>query len=97
MKITKEEVKHVANLARLALSEEEKEAFTTQLDKILEYADKVKELNTEFVSPTAHPLAIRNVFREDKVRPSLPVEDVLSNAPEREGNYFKVPRIVEQD
>jgi len=97
MRITKEEVEHVANLARLALSEDEKEALAAQLNKILEYADKLKELNTEGVNPTAHPLPVKNVFREDEVRPSLPVEDVLSNAPQREGDYFKVPRIVELD
>ncbi|HHV62329.1 MAG TPA: Asp-tRNA(Asn)/Glu-tRNA(Gln) amidotransferase subunit GatC [Firmicutes bacterium] len=97
MPITKQDVEHVAALARLELGEEEKESLTEQLGKILEYADKLKELDTEGVPPTAHPLPIKNVFREDRVRPSLPVEDALANAPEREGSFFKVPRIMETD
>lgn len=94
-KITRQEVEHVASLARLSLGEAELEAFAEQLGKILQYADKLKELNTEGVPPTAHPLPIRNVFREDVARPSLPVEEALSNAPDRDGDFFRVPSIVE--
>ncbi|HHY98190.1 MAG TPA: Asp-tRNA(Asn)/Glu-tRNA(Gln) amidotransferase subunit GatC [Firmicutes bacterium] len=97
MPISKKDVEHVANLARLELDEAEKEEFTRQLASILEYADKLKQLDTEKVNPTAHPLPVRNVFREDEVRPSLPIEEVLRNAPERSGNFFKVPKIMETE
>ncbi|MBI5166177.1 MAG: Asp-tRNA(Asn)/Glu-tRNA(Gln) amidotransferase subunit GatC [candidate division NC10 bacterium] len=95
MKITKREVEHVARLARLELTEEEKERFTRELNSILTYFDKLNELNTEDVEPTSHVIPIVNVFREDEVRPSYPREEVLSNAPEEEEAFFKVPRILE--
>ena len=95
MKISREEVEHVAKLARLRLTEEEKEKFGKQLNRILEYVEKLNELNTEKVESTSHVVPLKNVLREDEVQPSLPVEDVLSNAPDKKGNYFKVPRIIE--
>lgn len=92
--ITRADVEHVALLARLELSEKEKEIYTEQLAKILEYAAVLQELDTADVPPTAHVLPLHNVFREDRVRDHLPVDEVLANAPDREGNYFKVPRII---
>jgi len=95
MKITVKEVEYVARLAYLELGEEEKEKFTSQLNGILEYVDKLNELDTSNVEPTSHVLPIVNVFKEDKVEESYPIEDILGNAPEREGNFVKVPRVVE--
>ncbi|MCK4325708.1 Asp-tRNA(Asn)/Glu-tRNA(Gln) amidotransferase subunit GatC [bacterium] len=95
MKISKKDVEHVAKLARLRLAEEEKEKFGKQLSEILEYVEKLNELDTEKVEPTSHVVPLKNVMREDEVRPSLPVEDVLRNAPVREGKYFKVPKIIQ--
>ncbi len=94
MKISKEEVEHVARLARLRLTEEEKEKFGRQLNRILEYVEKLNELDTENVESASQVIPLQNVLREDEVKPSLPVEDVLSNAPDKKGNYFKVPRII---
>lgn len=95
MKITREEVDHVALLARLKFSEQEKERFTLQLNSILEYMGKLAELNTFQVEPTYHALGQSNVFREDGVRPGLPQELTLSNAPDKEGGFFRVPKIIE--
>lgn len=92
--ITRADVEYVALLARLELNEEEKELYTRQLGKILEYASILQQLDTSEVPPTAHVLPLQNVFREDRVGEDLPVEEVLANAPDREGNYFKVPRII---
>jgi aspartyl-tRNA(Asn)/glutamyl-tRNA(Gln) amidotransferase subunit C len=91
--LTKAEVEHVALLARLDLSDEEKERYTTQLAKILEYAKILDELDTADVSPTAHVLPLQNVFRPDRVGPHLPAEDVVGNSPDEEDGFFKVPRI----
>ncbi len=94
-KITLQEVEHVARLARLDLSEPEKERMRSQLDAILTYIDKLRQLNTEGVEPTSHAIPIENVMREDEVRPCFPAEGMLANAPEREGDFFRVPRIIE--
>jgi aspartyl-tRNA(Asn)/glutamyl-tRNA(Gln) amidotransferase subunit C len=94
-KITKKEVEHVARLARLELSEDEKETMTRQLDSILGYMDKLNELDTSHVEPTSHVIPMVNVMREDEVRPSLSPEDALANAPDREDAFFRVPRIIE--
>ncbi len=95
MKILKEEVEHVARLARLALSEEEKRLFSQQLSSILTYIEKLKELETTQVEPTTHVVPLQNVFREDEVKPSLPREAALRNAPERTEGFFRVPKIIE--
>ena len=95
MALSKEEVEYVARLARLTLTEEEKESFTTQLNEILGFFTKLNELPTQGVDPTSHAIPVYNVFRDDEVHRSLDVEETLKNAPEREENYFKVPRIVE--
>jgi aspartyl-tRNA(Asn)/glutamyl-tRNA(Gln) amidotransferase subunit C len=91
MAITREEVLHVAKLARLELSDDEVERFTEQLSAILEAVDKVSELDLGDVEPTAHPLDLVNVWADDEPQPSLPVEEALANAPDREGSFFKVP------
>ena len=87
----RDEVLHVARLARLELTDDEVERFTEQLSAILEAVAKVSELDLSDVEPTAHPLDLVNVWAEDEPRPSLPVEEALANAPEREGGFFKVP------
>ena len=95
MRITQEEVEHVAKLARLAVTEEEKERYSQQLSNILTYIEKLKELDTSKVDPTSHVLPMKNVFREDEVRPSLPREEILKNAPDRTEEFFRVPKIIE--
>jgi aspartyl-tRNA(Asn)/glutamyl-tRNA(Gln) amidotransferase subunit C len=91
MAITRDEVLHVARLARLELRDEEIERFTEQLSAILEAVAKVSELDLTEVVPTAHPLDLVNVWSEDDPRPCLPVDEALANAPEREAGFFKVP------
>jgi aspartyl-tRNA(Asn)/glutamyl-tRNA(Gln) amidotransferase subunit C len=91
MAISRDEVVHVARLARLALTDEELDRFAGQLDAILEAVGKVSELDLSGVEPTLHPLELSNVWAEDEPRPSLPVEDALSNAPGVEDNAFRVP------
>ena len=91
MAITREEVLHVAKLARLELSEEEVERLTQELGAILEAVGKVAELDLDDVPPTSHPLELVNAWRDDEPRPSLPLEDVFANAPGREGDLFRVP------
>lgn len=92
--ITMAEVDHVALLGRLELTEEEKKMYAEQLSAILEYAGMLDRLDTAGVSPTAHVLPLKNVFREDRVGHHLPLEKALQNAPDKDGNFFKVPRIV---
>jgi len=96
MKITLEDVEKVATLARLEVSPAEKEAFAKQLSQILSYVETLKRYDTEGVEPTATVLGQVNVFREDVVRSSLPVEKALGNAPEREADGFSVPKIIEE-
>jgi aspartyl-tRNA(Asn)/glutamyl-tRNA(Gln) amidotransferase subunit C len=91
MAISRDEVLHVARLARLELTDDEVERFRGQLDAILEAVGKVAELDLSEVEPTAHPLELVNVWAEDKSRPSLSVDDALANAPDREGAFFHVP------
>jgi aspartyl-tRNA(Asn)/glutamyl-tRNA(Gln) amidotransferase subunit C len=91
MAITREDVLHVAGLASLDLTDEEMSRLEVQLNDILAAVGKVSELDLEDVPPTSHPLAVVNVFRPDEPRPSLPLEDVFANAPERDGDHFRVP------
>jgi aspartyl-tRNA(Asn)/glutamyl-tRNA(Gln) amidotransferase subunit C len=91
MAISRQEVLHVADLARLALTEEEIERLGEQLGAILEAVGKVSELDLSGVEPTSHPLELTNVWAADEPRPSLPLEDALANAPEREESFFRVP------
>jgi aspartyl-tRNA(Asn)/glutamyl-tRNA(Gln) amidotransferase subunit C len=89
--IDRDQLLHVARLARLELREEEVERLGAQLNDILAAVSKVSELDLSDVPPTSHPLDVVNVWADDVPRPSLPVEEALANAPEREGAYFKVP------
>ena len=95
MTIDKATVDHVARLARLALSSEERERMGKELAVILEHAEKIQALDLDGIEPTAHAVAIENVLRKDEVRPSLTAEEALANAPEAEDGRFRVPRIVE--
>jgi aspartyl-tRNA(Asn)/glutamyl-tRNA(Gln) amidotransferase subunit C len=95
MTISLKDVEHVAKLARLDLTDEEKETFNGQLNAILKYAEKLNELDTDNVPPTTHVLPISNVMREDETRPSLPIEKVLLNAPDEEEGQIKVPAVLE--
>ena len=96
MAITLKDVEHVANLARLEFSDEEKKTLMNQLNRILEYMEKLNELDTSKVEPLSHVIPLTNVFREDKVKPSLSVSDVLKNAPAKTDKFFKVPKVIEQ-
>jgi aspartyl-tRNA(Asn)/glutamyl-tRNA(Gln) amidotransferase subunit C len=91
MAITRDDVLHVASLARLDLTEDEIARLEVQLNDILAAVGKVSELDLADVPPTSHPLAVVNVFRADEPRPSLALEDVFANAPERDGDHFRVP------
>jgi aspartyl-tRNA(Asn)/glutamyl-tRNA(Gln) amidotransferase subunit C len=91
MAISRDEVLHVAGLARLDLTEEEIERFQEQLNAILEAVGKVSALDLSHVEPTAHPLDLVNVWAEDEPRPCLSVEEALANAPDRDGAFFRVP------
>jgi len=95
MSIQVQDVEHVAKLARLKLNDEEREMFTGQLNAILQYAEKLNELDTENVEPTTHVLPLSNVMREDEVHKSLSQEQVFRNAPDEEDGQFKVPAVLE--
>ena len=95
MKITKEEVEYVAHLARLDFSEAEKVKFTSQLNNILMYMDKLNEVDTTGIEPMSHAIALQNAFRDDAVEESLGLELSLSNAPDAMGPFFRVPKVIE--
>ncbi|NUU61154.1 Asp-tRNA(Asn)/Glu-tRNA(Gln) amidotransferase subunit GatC [Paenibacillus agri] len=95
MSITVKDVQHVAKLARLQLSPEEEATFTEQMNAILQYAEKLNELDTENVKPTTHVLQVSNVMRDDVVKDSLSQEEALLNAPDQEDGQFKVPAVLE--
>ena len=97
MAISREEVEHVARLARLQLTDEEIELFRDQLSAVLERATRIQSLELDDYPPTSHPIDLRNVWREDAVvEPELP-DAILANAPQREGTFFRVPRILEDE
>lgn len=96
MKLSRDEVKHIATLARVGLTEEELERFSEQLSHILESFAILQELDTTGVPPTSHPVPLSNVFRSDAVEGSYPPEDILSNAPQREDGFFKVKAVLEE-
>ena len=95
IKISQDEVTHVAHLARLEFGEQEKEKFTSQLNDILRYMDKLSEVDTAVVEPMTHAIAQKNAFRMDVVGGSLPPELALANAPESRGGCFQVPKVIE--
>ena len=95
MSVTLKDVEHIAELARLKFSEEELESFTHQLNQILEYVEKLKELDTENVEPLSHPVEGNNAFREDELKPSINREEALKNAPDSDDEFFKVPKVID--
>jgi aspartyl-tRNA(Asn)/glutamyl-tRNA(Gln) amidotransferase subunit C len=95
MKLNREEVLHIAALAKVGVTEEEVEKFREQLSNILEHFEALEKVDTEGIPPTAQSIALQNVIMCDEVRPSLPPEDVLANAPQREGDFFKVKIVLE--
>lgn len=95
MKITKDEVTHVAHLARLEFTEAETEKFTSQMNDILLYMDMLNRVDTEGVAPMTHAIAQTNAFREDRVLESLPREETLANAPDARGDFFRVPKVID--
>ena len=94
--ISREDVIHVARLARLALTEAELETMREQLNAILSHIDALRAVDTSGVEPTSHAVPQFNVMREDEPKPCFPVEEMLANAPDRAGDFFRVPRIIEE-
>jgi len=97
MGINKDTVKYTADLARMELSDKELDHFTGQLDRILAYVDKLNTLNVADLDPVSHILEMKNVYRDDVVKNSLPASDVIKNAPAKENNLFKVPKIIDTE
>jgi aspartyl-tRNA(Asn)/glutamyl-tRNA(Gln) amidotransferase subunit C len=97
MSLSREDVLQVARLARLELSADELTRMADQLNSILGYVEQIQKLNTEGVEPLAHPLPVQNVFRNDEPAPSLPIDETLSNAPNRVGDYFGVPAVFDTE
>ena len=95
MKLTREEVLHIARLARLGLNEEEVNRLGEQLSNILDNFKILQQVDTTGVPPTAQPNTLQNVLKEDKAKPSLPQSDVLANAPRRDGDFFRVNAVLE--
>jgi aspartyl-tRNA(Asn)/glutamyl-tRNA(Gln) amidotransferase subunit C len=94
MKITKEEILHVAHLARLELDDAAIDKFADQIGTVLEYVDQLKTVDTEGVKPTSHAISLTNAFREDELREHLQTEKVLANAPQRVDGSFVVPKVI---
>jgi aspartyl-tRNA(Asn)/glutamyl-tRNA(Gln) amidotransferase subunit C len=95
MKLSREEVQHIARLARLGMTDAELERFREQLSNILENFEILQQVDTSDVPPTAQAIPLQNVVRDDKVAPSLPPDDVLANAPQKEGELFRVKAVLE--
>jgi len=96
VKLGRQQVRHIAELAKLGITEEEADLFAEQLSEILEYAQMLNRLDTSAIPPTAQAIRMCNVTRRDQVQPSLPPDEILANAPQRQGNCFKVKLILEQ-
>lgn len=97
MAVTKKDVEYIAALARLKFNDAELENYTHQLNDILKYVEKLNELNTDNVEPLSHPVENANVFRSDELKPSISTEEALKNAPNRTDEFFKVPKVINQD
>lgn len=97
MPITRKDVEYIAQLARLRFKDEELENFTHQLNEILNYVEKLNELDTTNVEPLNHPVENVNVFRNDELKPSIQTEAALKNAPDRTDDFFKVPKVISQE
>ena len=95
LKLSTQDVEYVAKLARLEVTNQEKEKFTAQLNDILLYIDKLNELDTTGVAPMSHAIAVTNAFREDKVSESLGTQRALANAPDARGEFFRVPKVID--
>jgi aspartyl-tRNA(Asn)/glutamyl-tRNA(Gln) amidotransferase subunit C len=95
MSFTRDQIDYVAKLARLNLTEQEKDLFTGQMDAILNYVTTMNELDTEGIVPTSHAVPVENAFRPDIITDSIGTEKALANAPDREGTYFRVPPVIE--
>jgi aspartyl-tRNA(Asn)/glutamyl-tRNA(Gln) amidotransferase subunit C len=95
MRLAVAEVEQVARLARLELDSQEKELFAGQMGAILQYVEKLKELDTDGIVPTSHAVPMENAFREDLVRPSIGIDKALANAPERVESFYRVPKVIE--
>ena len=95
--LTPDDVRHVARLARLALDDDRLRTLTPQLESILEYVDQIRAVDVAGVAPMAHALPLANVLRDDVVEPPLPIEQVLQNAPDTDGRFFKVPKVIGGD
>ncbi len=96
MAVTIKDVEHIAKLAKLNLTEDEKTGFTEQFNEILSFMDKLNELDTTNVEPLSHVIELQNVLREDRVRESLPTEEALKNAPSHTDQFFKVPKVIDR-
>ncbi len=96
MPLSREQVQHIATLARVGLSDDDITRFSEQLSEVLDYFERLRQVDTEGVPPTAHTLPLHNVFRDDEPGPSLDVEAVLANAPQREGDLFRVRAILDE-
>lgn len=95
--VTKNEVKKIADLSKLEFNENELEEFTHEMNNILNYVEKLNELNTENINPLSHPIENANVFRSDELKGSTSTEEALKNAPEKTSEYFKVPKVISQN
>ncbi|MCC6345962.1 MAG: Asp-tRNA(Asn)/Glu-tRNA(Gln) amidotransferase subunit GatC [Nitrospirales bacterium] len=95
MKINREDVRHIATLSRLQVSEEDLDTFSSQLSTIVEYIEQLNRLDAGGVEPTSHVLPLQNVMRDDLPSPSLPREEVLRNTPDSTGKFYRVPKIIE--
>ena len=94
MAITIQDVEHIAKLAKLEFTDAEKEKFTHQMNKILEYMEQLNKLDTGSVEPLSHVIELSNVFRADELKPGVSTEDALKNAPEKNEQFFNVPKVI---
>lgn len=97
MSVTRKDVEYIAKLARLEFSEKELDDYTSQLNQILEYVEKLNELDTDNVEPLSHPVENEDTLRKDKVKKSVSREDALKNSPDRTDEFFRVPKIINTD
>ena len=97
MSLNKKDIEHIAKLAKLKFNDDEIDKLTPQLNRILQYVEKLNELDTENVEPLSHPVANINVFREDILKESIPTKEALKNAPQKDDKYFKVPKVINVD
>ncbi len=93
---SKKELQHLGNLARIEFSDSDLEKYGRELDSILDYIEQLKEVDVKHVEPTSHVMGLSNVFREDIVKPSINVGEMLKNCPDRKGSFFRVPKVIEQ-